>query len=113
MSTEVRWSAARYEQLAAQLTGPWAEDVWVLPDSHRATRHVIFRFTCPQPTLNTELKYALWSRFDRQEWRVLHDPWPRHFRVITASLTECGPQTRSLLERSPEGGELSLRTYLT
>ncbi len=89
MSAEVRWSEQQHQRLAAQLTGPWASDEWVLPDSHRATRHVIFRFTCPQPTLNTELKYALWSRYDRREWRVLHDQWPRHFRVIAAWLTEC------------------------
>lgn len=113
MSAEIRWTPSRHAQLAAQLTGTWAEDVWVLPDDHNDAHHVIFRFTCPQATLNTELKYALWSRYDRKEWRVRHEQWARHFQVIVRWLTATAPETRSLLERSREAWELSLRTHLT
>lgn len=112
----IQWNLDRQQDLQRHLIDAWAADVWTFrPKLHVKRQHAYtFRFTCTSPTIRTEVKYALWCKFDRGEWqREMGDgSLVNAVNVINAWLSQVAPQLQSLLEKPLEYWELSLRGFL-
>jgi len=112
----VRWSAGKQQRLQEQLVGSWAEDVWCFP-RHQSKPGGLNRIHFTRllsPTLRIEIKYALWRKLTSGERKIEHDQGT----LCTAThwlirwFNQNAPATSSLLERSLEHWELSLRSAL-
>ncbi len=112
----VVWSEHCQQRLQAHLTDFWAHDVWTFPRkaSNKRQRPLSLRFTCVSPQLRIELKYALWYKFTSGEWQQEMGDEGRVSEVnhINKWLNMVAPTVFSLLERSLEQWEISLRSYL-
>lgn len=73
----VVWTPDKYQELAAQLTGFWAEDIWDMRNCPISTRPLRIdeafhlKFFCPSITVNNEIKYAIWRRITDRKWNGL------------------------------------------
>ncbi len=108
----LQWSEEKQHRLQGCLLGSWASDTWELVGSKG--RKGYLRFSLTSPALKTELKYALWYKFNSGEWDVKkqqHDLC-RRFTLLVVWLNQVAPTTRSLLEKPFEFWEWSLRSYL-
>ena len=108
----VQWSEEKQQRLQECLVGGCAEDTWELRGSKGGKCYMRFSFT--SPSLKTELKYALWYKFDSGERDVKkpqHDLC-RRFMLLITWLNQVAPTTRSLLEKTLEYWTWSLRSYL-
>ena len=120
------WSKSKQKNLETQLVGFWAKDVWNRAECPLA-KNVIWtgsngktigikeiKFNCKSKSINTEIKYVLWQRLEKQEispmtlWRQIHI----NIRWITKWINQVAPNTISFMERSLIQWELSLRSYL-
>lgn len=110
-SEPVCWSEERQQQLQEYLTGMWAEDIWEF--SWKEGRRLL-SFPITSPSLKTEVKYALWSRFESGKRMLGADQRPlcQYVGVLIEWLNAVAPDTRSFLDKSLEHWELSLRSYL-
>ncbi len=109
----VSWSLTKQQQLQEQLVGMWAEDVWSVQRKRRAQRSEL-RFALHSPSLKTELKYALWWHFTYGQ-RDLEKCQPALCSAVTCIvewLNQSAPACGSLLEKSLEHWDWSLRSYL-
>ncbi len=110
------WSEEKQRQLQAHLVGRWAEDTWdVVGLSEPAKgRKQYLHFSLMSPSLKTELKYAMWSKFDSGEWRLGRDHRGlcSEFALVSAWLNTVAPNAPSLLIHHLEHWEMSLRSYL-
>src|SRR5438105_2798838 len=113
MSAEpVHWSEKKQKRLQEHLVGGWAEDTWELRGPKEGKCY--WRFSLTSPSLKTELKYAIWYKFDSGGWNVKTDQHVSafFFRDIVAWLNQVAPTLPSLLEQPLEYWEWSLRSYL-
>lgn len=108
----VYWSQEKQQRLQERLIGCWALDTWELGSSKGGRRYLHFSLT--SPALKTELKYALWYKFDSGELDVKkrQDRLCQHFALLVTWLNQVAPATPSLLEKPLEYWEWSLRSYL-
>lgn len=107
----VYWSEEKQQRLQEHLTGMWAEDVWELPwKGGRRQLH----FTIASPSLKTEVKFAVWFRFESGKRTLGADQRPlcADVAILMEWLNTVAADTCSLLEKSLEHWELSLRSYL-
>jgi integrase len=112
----VSWTAERQQTLQQQVVGEWAEDTWIFtPERLRKwQRHSYLHFTCASPAIRSELKYALWRKFDSGEWQRAfnNSDLTNAVKHINEWLSLVAPTTLSLLEKPLAEWELSLRSYL-
>ncbi|MBX9253560.1 tyrosine-type recombinase/integrase [Desmonostoc muscorum CCALA 125] len=120
------WSESKQKDLETQLVGFWAKDVWNRTECPLA-KDVIWKgnngktigikeiqFNCKSKSINTEIKYVLWQRLEKQElspmtlWRQVHI----HIRWITEWINQVAPNTTSFMEKSLTQWELSFRSYV-
>lgn len=109
----VRWTPDQQQALQQRLVGEWAHDTWTFPPKP-PSRALSFCFTCSSPTIRSELKYALWCKFDSGDWqRELNDEGlVNSVKHLNEWLSLVASGMHSLLERPLEEWELSLRSYL-
>src|SRR5437879_5017473 len=108
----VQWSKVKQQRLQERLIGCWARDTWELVDPKGTKRYLHFSLT--SPALKTELKYALWYKFDSGERNVKKQQHAlcRNFTLLVTWLNQVAPALPSLLENPLEYWEWSLRSYL-
>src|SRR5437667_2957000 len=108
----VQWSEEKQQRLQECLVGCWAEDRWELKGYKDGKCYLHFSFT--SPSLKTELKYALWYKFDSGVWDVKkrQNTLCYRFPLLVTWLNQVAPTTRSLLEKPIEYWTWSLRSYL-
>src|SRR5690348_17146336 len=111
----VRWSVDKQQRLQEQLVGSWAADDWCFPFQEKHGRQRWLHFTrLLSPQLRTEFKFALWRKFASGEHQLEH----YQGKLCTAThwlirwFNQTTPAVSSLLERSLEYWELSLRSTL-
>src|SRR5579871_251484 len=114
----VPWTAEKHQSLQEQLTGFWADDVWTLVVPRGAKRtprseQRFMRLGLISPLLKTEIKFALRQQLTLS-WKnpsVISQVCVETNKIV-AWLNQVAPRGKTLLERSLEEWELSLRTYL-
>ncbi len=108
------WSESKQKDLETQLVGFWTKDVWNRTECPLA-KDIIWKgnngktigikeiqFNCKSKSINTEIKYVIWQRLEKQElspmtlWRQVHI----HIRWITEWINQVAPNTTSFMEKS-------------
>ncbi len=116
MNTEpVRWSDEKQKHLQEHLIGFFMSDAWTVGPSNQPHRRGAFRFPLLSSSLKTEVKYAMWCKFERREWRI--DASGHYVKTVWLAtiiewLNKVAPTGQSLMERSEASWELSLRSWL-
>ena len=110
------WSEERQQSLREYLQGRFASDAWRVGPTHRPEKQSTLDFSPLQSNaLKLELKYAVWCKFQRKEWNIegsAHHKNRECLRHIITWLNRVAKETQSLLEKSLEQWELSVRTFL-
>jgi integrase len=110
------WSEERQQSLHEYLQGRFASDAWRVGPPHRPERQSTLDFSPLQSNaLKLELKYAVSYKFQRKEWNIegsAHHKNRECLRHIITWLNRVAPGAQSLLEKSLEQWEFSLRTFL-
>src|SRR5205809_774118 len=115
-SEPVQWSEEKQKALQKNLIGRWADDIWIFTSSNQSKRRqrAYLRFTLSSLSLKTEIKYAVWSKFDSGECKM--NASHVHLSAVLSCLTEWfnhfDPPIRSLMEKTLEEWETSFRDYL-
>jgi hypothetical protein len=110
------WSEDKLKSLQKQLTGVFAEDSWPMKTMRTQKGeeqcHLHFDFT--SPSLKIEFKYAVWFLFESRTWKRERDQRQLRFHLncLCRWLNHVAPTVSSILERSLEYWEWSLRSYL-
>lgn len=125
-SLHAYWSQSKQKDLEAQLLGFWAENTWNRGECPLAQgidwkgKHGVVQgkkqihFNCLSRAINTEIKFILWQRLEKQEWspstvwRCIHI----HVRWIIEWINSVAPNTISFMDKSLTQWELSFRSYL-
>src|SRR5215472_7119707 len=114
--SSLSWSEERQQSLHEHLQGPFTSDAWRVGPTHKPEKQSILDFSPLQSNpLKIELKYAVWCKFQRKEWNLeggRNDRNRQCLRHIITWLNRVAKETQSLLEKSLEQWELSLRTFL-
>src|SRR2546421_9077461 len=108
------WSEEKHKQLQDALVGPWAEDDWKFIANNGTHRYMHFSLLT-SAGIRSELKYATWRKFDSGAWKREqgHLSHCNSLSLLIQWLNTVAPTACSLLDRSLDQWELSLRTYLT
>lgn len=105
--------------LAEELTGYWNESVWALSrcpalsaplEPHRRIGSI--DFSSLASNISVEIRYGLMVRYTIKKWMPGSGVLATQIRKIVRFLTEKLPRDGSLLDRSLEAWNLSLRTWL-
>jgi integrase/recombinase XerD len=110
------WSEDKLRHMQEQLTGVFADDSWpmktIKTKKGEEQCHLHFDFT--SPSLKIEFKYAVWFLFERRTWKRERDQRQLRFHLncLSTWLNHVAPTASSLLERSLDYWEWSLRSYL-
>jgi integrase len=106
------WSAEKQQHLADQLTGFWAEDIWLFTSKQGETYQM--SFPLPAPALQAEIKYALRTKFESGRWKtngnlssMCHD-----MKAILQWLNQLPLIPDSLMQKPFDHWVMSLRSYL-
>lgn len=113
LAEPVSWSPEKQARLQLALVGPWAEDVWNF--SHKEKRYCeSLSFDLTSSSLKTEVKYALWRKFDDGKRKLESDQhrFCSTIRWLLQWLNHQTPPITSLLERSLDFWEVTLRSDL-
>ncbi|MGZ3646363.1 MAG: tyrosine-type recombinase/integrase [Ktedonobacteraceae bacterium] len=115
MSTEqVSKSEEKVQRLKEHLTDQWAEDLWILGPKNNPKKQRRIRISFASSTLSVEMKYALWRKFASGQWHQERNTRALGTRVLAVIrwLNTFTPPIQSLMEKSLDHWELSLRSYL-
>jgi len=119
---QIVWSEEKLQHFREHLTGFWAQDAWNMAECPLVNEHMhrpkggyvdVYRFSCLSSTINTELKYACWYCFSQGLWTSLVYGRAARLHRIIDWLNQTAPRAGSLLERSREKSQVSLRSYLS
>jgi integrase len=119
---QVSWSAEKLQHLRDQLTGFWAQDEWNMAECPLVNEHThwpkrgyvdAYQFTGLSSAVSIELKYACWYCFSQGIWAPLVYGRAARLHRIISWLKHTAPLASSLLERSREKAQVSLRSYLS
>jgi integrase/recombinase XerD len=110
------WSEDKLRRLQEQLTGVFAEDRWPMKTitTKKGEEQCHLHFDLTSPALKIEFKYAVWFLFERRTWKREHDQRQLRFHLncLCRWLNHVAPTASSLLEKSLQDWEQSLRSYL-
>jgi integrase len=110
------WSEDKQQRLQAHFIGKWAADTWDVVDMSPSSkgRKQYLHFSLVSAALKTELKYAVWYKFDSGVWRLGRDQRTlcSEFSLLVTWLNTIAPDTPSLMVHTLEYWEISLRSYL-
>jgi len=109
----VLWSEEKQQRLQDALVGSWTEDEWKFTLPNGSHRYMHFSLLISS-SLKNELKYALWRKFDSGAWKREqgHLSHCNLLSLLMQWFNLVAPTCCSLLERSLDQWEISLRTYL-
>ncbi len=108
--------------LFSQLPSYWANNVWdrekcPLPLDRIDWKKIAhyLNFTCLSDSINTELKFVLWSRvhFGEKRTSTLWTTTPSLVNWVCNWINDTTPKTVSLMEKSLEYWEISIRLYIS
>ncbi|MBW4424221.1 MAG: tyrosine-type recombinase/integrase [Nostoc desertorum CM1-VF14] len=115
----IQWSVSKQLVLESEVQGFWMRDEWdifecPLSDGNAIpsrAKYVIF--SCISASINTELKYACWQKLENKEWSV-NSLWSKKATITNIAnwLNTVAPHETSLIVKSLDRWELSLRSYL-
>lgn len=115
----VHWSEEKQTSLFPDPDGFWARKRWIMSEAPvrwagRIHDRKSTEIVCISPGLQAEIRYVCRYKLERREWAVEYfiRGQALYVKRICRWLDEVTPHVRSLLERSLEYWELSLRTYL-
>jgi len=110
----IPWTEDGQRRMREALTGPWAEDVWLVTPKSSTCNAVYLRFTIGSISLNLEIKYAVWSRFDSGKLTIgrKQSALRAALGLIIRWLNHFVPPVQSLMEKSLEQWEISLRSFI-
>ena len=117
-SDPLYWSAEKLQRLQEKLVDSWAEDVWVFTTKDPGRRRQMcrfLRFASLSSSLGTELKYALWTKFDSGRWSRDANSFDHRATTITFLiqwLDRFTPPVQSLMERDLAEWETLLQSHL-
>ncbi len=113
-SEPVQWSEEKQKALQELLVGSWAEDTWIFTPSNRKRSTRYLRFMLSSPSLKTEVKYAIWKKFDTGRCKINadHGEFVTSLTLLMEWLNHYTPSIQSLMEKTLEEWELSFRDYL-
>src|SRR5258707_6370402 len=110
------WSEEKLQRLQDPLVGKWATDTWDVVNMSPSSkaRRQYSRFSLDSASLKTELKYAVWYKFDSGAWRIGRDQRTlcSEFSLLVTWLNTVASDTPSLMVHTLEYWEISLRSYL-
>jgi integrase/recombinase XerD len=110
------WSEEKLQLLQEPLVGKWAADTWDVVEMSPSSkgRKQYLHFSLTSAALKTELKYAVWYKFDSGAWRLGRDQRTlcSEFSLLVTWLNTVAPDTSSLMVHPLEYWEISLRSYL-
>ena len=110
----VQWSEENQKRLQERLCGMWAEDTWIFTPTNPKYKRWYLRFTLTSPSLNVELKYAVWCKLNERQKNL--DWSARNLRSalnrLFAWLNQFEPAVRSLMDKRLEQWEESFRSFL-
>src|SRR6266699_3725824 len=115
MSNEIMlWMESGQSRLQEHLVGRWADDIWLVNPKSSKRRAVYLRFSITSIPLKIEIKFAVWSMFDCGQWNMEKDQGDlrRNLIIIIKWLNHFTSTIQSLMERSLEQWEISLRSYI-
>ncbi len=115
MSNEIMlWMESGQRRLQEHLVGRWADDIWLVNPKSSKRRAVYLRFSITSIPLKIEIKFAVWSMFDCGQWNMEKDQGDlrRNLIIIIKWLNHFTSTIQSLMERSLEQWEISLRSYI-
>lgn len=108
--------------LFSQLPSSWANNVWdrekcPITLERREWKKIAryLKFTCLSDSINTELKFVLWSRVQSKELRP-STLWTEKYNLVNWVcdwINETAPKTVSLMDKSLEYWQMSLRSYIS
>lgn len=110
----IHWSREKQKSLQEHLMDRWANDTWIFTGSN-PKRHRYLRFTINSPMLKTEVKYAIWSKFEsgKRASHALHTDLIVNLSYLIDWLNHFIPLIQSLMEKTLKEWETSFRSYLT
>src|SRR6266567_3224061 len=110
----VQWSGEKQKSLQDQLVGRWAEDNWLFTPSDPTRSPRYLRFTLGSPSLKTEVKYAIWKKFDTDRCKInsCQDALIAGLTLLIEWLNHYSPPVQSFMEKTLKEWELSFRDYL-
>ncbi|MGO5073179.1 tyrosine-type recombinase/integrase [Clostridium sporogenes] len=106
------WSTNKQLNLKDKLTGMWAEDIWIFPDSYHKNQKWRIKFFCKSNTINYELKFSCSYRFKNNEWSSKTRTIATFIHRIIKWLNKQVKTEISLMAKSCEKWIISLRTFL-
>ena len=108
------WTVSNQRRLQEHLVGPWADDVWLVTPRSYKGRTVYLRFSIASIPLKLEIKYAVWSKFDSGQWSMGRDQrtLSQDLALIIRWLNHFAPPIQSLMEKSLDQWEISLRSFI-
>lgn len=114
------WTEERHQNLEDLLIGFWAQGEWdmaecpLVPAANfpEGTMFQKLKFDCVSPSINIELKYACWQKFERGEWSLKTQTHQVLVRRIIAWLNHIHSSGTSILELNNKSGKRSLRCFL-
>lgn len=121
MSLSKRLKTNSTQELFSQLPSYWANDVWDREecpltldrtDWKKLARYL--NFTCLSDSLNTELKFVLWSRVQSGNTRS-STLWVGTYYLVNWIcdwINETSPKTMSFMDESLQYWEMSFRSYI-
>jgi integrase/recombinase XerD len=110
------WSEDKQRRLQEHFIGKWSTDTWdvvgMSPSSKGRKQYLHFSLT--SAALKTELKYAVWYKFDSGAWRIGRDQRTlcSEFSLLVTWLNAIAPDTPSLMVHTLEYWEITLRSHL-
>jgi integrase len=111
-SEPIGWSVEKQQHLADHLTGFWAENIWLFTSKRGDVYQM--SFALPVPALQTEIKYALCTKFESGRWKINGDlsTMCHGVKVILQWLNQLPLVPGSILQKPLDHWEMALRSYL-
>jgi integrase len=113
-SEPTQWSVEKQQSLQGLLVGRWAADTWIFTPANPKRNRRYLRFALSSPSLKTEIKYAIWRKFDSGERKIdaSQDDLITALSDLIEWFNHCTPPVQSLMEKTLEEWESSYRDYL-
>jgi len=112
---QILWSEEKQKSLQHVLVGFWDADSWLVGPPQKPAQQSRLSFPLLSSSLKIEVKYAVRYKFEEGRWRrdaAGYSKYTMWLRNICTWLNDVAPKCPSLMERSKEAWELSLRSWL-
>jgi integrase/recombinase XerD len=108
----ISWSVEKQQHLANHLIDFWREDTWLFTSKQGNVYQM--HVSLQAPAFQTEIKYALYTKFESGRWKTDGNlsPMCRDVKTIVEWLNQLPLLPGSLLQKPADQWEMSLQSYL-